>query len=79
MGGALGAPPSGAGRSTFPGSNSEKSKQNKLMHVKCFSCQEFGHYESDCPRKAKMAADVAAFIATMQNKDGAENGQPDQG
>ena len=61
-----------------PGSNSEKSKQNRLAHIKCFSCQEFGHYESDCPKKAKMAADVAAFMAMVNNKDSTGNVQPDQ-
>ena len=61
-----------------PGSNSEKSKQNRLTHIKCFSCQEFGHYESDCPKKAKMAADVAAFMAMVNNKDSTGNVQPDQ-
>ena len=67
-----------AGRGANPESNSEKSIRNKLMHIKCFSCQQFGHYESDCPKKNKLAADVAAFMAMMQNKDGAENGRPDQ-
>ena len=64
--------------SGVPGSNSEKSKQNRLTHIKCFSCQEFGHYESDCPKKAKMAADVAAFMAMVNNKDSTGNVQPDQ-
>ena len=70
----------GTGRASTPGSNAEKSRQNKLMHIKCFSCQEFGHYESDCPKKTKLAADVAAFMAMMQSKDGngPKNGQPDQ-
>ena len=71
----------GTGRAPTPGSNAEKSKQNKLTHIKCFSCQEFGRHESDCPKKTKLAADVAAFMAMMQSKDegGSGNGQPGQG
>ena len=73
-------PRSGGGRAPTPGSNSEKSKQNKLAHIKCYGCQEFGHYAADCPRKgADKAPDITALLAMLKEQGFKvpENGQPD--
>ena len=69
--------PNGAGRSNRPHgalSNNQKSKKNLLSHIKCFGCEENGHYQADCPKKLEIM--VAALQGAGYTVEG--NGLPDK-
>jgi hypothetical protein len=45
-------------------------KAQQLARIICWNCNEYGHYQSDCPQKKKMHGTQMSEVEEDENEDG---------
>jgi hypothetical protein len=45
-------------------------KAQQLVRMCCWNCNEYGHYQSDCPQKKKMHGTQMSEVEEEENEDG---------
>jgi hypothetical protein len=45
-------------------------KAQQLARIRCWNCNEYGHYQSDCPQKKKMHGTQMSEVEEDENEDG---------
>jgi hypothetical protein len=50
----------------------------QLARIRCWNCNEYGHYQSDCPQKKKMHGTQMSEVEEDENEDGTANAQSHQ-
>jgi hypothetical protein len=53
---------------SFAQRKSQKAQQLAWIH--CWNCNEYGHYQSDCPQKKKMHGTQMSEVKEVENEDG---------
>jgi hypothetical protein len=44
-------------------------KAQQLAWIRCWNCNEYGHYQSDCPQKKKMHGSQMSEVEEDENED----------
>jgi hypothetical protein len=50
-------------------------KAQQLARIRCWNCNEYGHYQSDCPQKKKMHGTQMSEVEEDENDDGTASTQ----
>ena len=45
-------------------------KEQQLARIRCWNCNEYGHYQSDCPQKKKMHGTQMSEVEEDENEEG---------
>jgi hypothetical protein len=50
-------------------------KAQQLARIRCWNCNEYGHYQSDCPQKKKMHGTQMSEVKEDENEEGTASAQ----
>jgi hypothetical protein len=50
-------------------------KAQQFARIRCWNCNEYGHYQSDCPQKKKMHGTQMSEVEEDENEDGIASAQ----
>jgi hypothetical protein len=51
-------------------------KAQQLARIRCWNCNEYGHYQSDCPQKKKMHGTQMSEVEEDENEEGTASARP---
>ena len=52
----------GKGNSGNKGDNKDKEKEERLKNIKCYNCDQYGHYSNKCPKPKREKASAAPLL-----------------
>jgi hypothetical protein len=53
-------------------------KAQQLARIRCCNCNEYGHYQSDCPQKKKMHGTQMSEVEEDENEEGTASARSPQ-